>query len=80
MQKNNYFFSHTSYGYIDEEGDKIKSTLHVSIEVSYKQLLKRTEISCLTAIYNANKIGKFYMSEHARKQDYALWWLTLQKI
>jgi len=73
MQKNNYFFSHTSYGYIDEEGNKIKSTLHVSIEVSYKQLLKRTEISCLTAIYNANKIGKFYMSEHARKQDYALW-------
>jgi len=73
MKENNYFFSHTSYGYIDEKGDKIKSTLHVSIEVSYKQLLKRTEISCLTAIYNANKIGKFYMSEHANKQDYALW-------
>jgi len=78
MQENNYFFSHTSYGYIDEEGDKIKSTLHVSSEVSYKQLLKRTEISCLTAIYNADQIGKFYMSEHARKQDYALWLAILK--
>lgn len=78
MQENNYFFSHTSYGYIDEEGNKIKSTFHVRREVSYKQLLKRTEISCLTAIYNADQIGKFYMSEHARKQDYALWLAILK--
>lgn len=78
MQENNYFFSHTSYGYIDEEGNRIKSTLHVSREVNYMQLLKRTEISCLTAIYNADQIGKFYMSEHARKQDYALWLAILK--
>lgn len=73
MLDNDYHFSHTSYGYLDEEGNKIKSTLHVSKVVDYKHLLKRTEISCLTAVYDAEKIGKFYMSEHARKQDYALW-------
>lgn len=73
MLSNKYYFSHTSYGYINEDGEKIKSTFHVSPEVDYKHLLKRTEISCLTAIYDAEKIGKFYMSEHARKQDYALW-------
>lgn len=73
MVDNGYHFSHTSYGYLDEEGNKIKSTFHVSKEVDYAHLLKRTEISCLTAIYDAEKIGKFYMSEHARKQDYALW-------
>ncbi|MDM1044441.1 glycosyltransferase family 2 protein [Myroides sp. 1354] len=73
MMQNDYYFSHTSYGYLDELGNKIKSTLHVSKEVDYQHLLKRTEISCLTAVYDAEKIGKFYMSEHARKQDYALW-------
>jgi len=73
MVENEYHFSHTSYGYLDEEGNKIKSTFHVSKVVDYKYLLKRTEISCLTAVYDVEKIGKFYMSEHARKQDYALW-------
>jgi len=78
MQKNNYYFSHTSYGYIDEEGGKIKSIFNVSKEVDYKHLLKRTEISCLTAMYDAEKIGKYYMSEHPRKQDYALWLAILK--
>jgi Glycosyltransferases involved in cell wall biogenesis len=74
MTNNNILFSHTSYGYIDEVGKKIKGTFHVSKDaVSYYDLLKRTEISCLTAMYNAKLLGKFYMSEHRRKQDYALW-------
>ncbi|CAL2094216.1 glycosyltransferase family 2 protein [Tenacibaculum sp. 190524A02b] len=78
MIKNNYNFTHTSYGYVDEEGNSIKSTFRVNKKVTYKDLLKRTEISCLTAIYNSNEIGKFYMSEHARKQDYALWLAILK--
>ncbi|WP_026452704.1 glycosyltransferase family 2 protein [Aequorivita capsosiphonis] len=78
MLENNYHFSHTSYGYLSEEGSAIKSTLHVKDVVDYKGLLKRTEISCLTAVYDAEKIGKFYMSEHARKQDYALWLAILK--
>ena len=73
MLNNQYYFSHTSYGYINEDGKRIKSIFHVREEVDYYHLLKRTEISCLTAIYDAEIIGKFYMSEHARKQDYALW-------
>lgn len=73
MIDNDYHFTHTSYGYLDEDGNRIKSTLHVSNCVDYNHLLKRTEISCLTAVYDAQKIGKHFMSEHARKQDYALW-------
>jgi teichuronic acid biosynthesis glycosyltransferase TuaG len=74
MIENKAAFSHTSYGYIDVEGNEIKSPLRVSQHpVTYKDLLKRTEISCLTAVYDASIIGKFYMSEHRRKQDYALW-------
>jgi teichuronic acid biosynthesis glycosyltransferase TuaG len=74
MEKNGWAFSHTSYGYIDPLGNRIKGTFHVSIHpISYTDLLKRTEISCLTAVYNQDKIGKHYLSNHRRKQDYALW-------
>jgi len=74
MSQNKWVFSHTSYGYISEVGEKIKDTFHVSNHpIKYKDLLKRTEISCLTAIYNQNIIGKYFMSEHRKKQDYALW-------
>jgi teichuronic acid biosynthesis glycosyltransferase TuaG len=74
MLDNDAPFSHTSYGYIDEKGEKIKSTFHVSKKpVTYKMGLKRTEISCLTAMYDTQYVGKRYMSTHRRKQDYALW-------
>jgi teichuronic acid biosynthesis glycosyltransferase TuaG len=74
MEKMGWPFSHTSYGYIDPLGNRIKGTFHVSRNpISYVDLLKRTEISCLTAVYNQEKIGKHYLSNHRRKQDYALW-------
>jgi teichuronic acid biosynthesis glycosyltransferase TuaG len=74
MKKNNSVFSHTSYGFIDESGNKILSDFHVSSKpVTYKDLLKRTEISCLTAMYDQERIGKFYMPGLRRKQDYKLW-------
>lgn len=73
MLKNRLSFSHTDYGYIDDKSSKIKDIFNVSNVVNYKNLLKRTEISCLTAIYDADSIGKYYMSNHRRKQDYALW-------
>jgi teichuronic acid biosynthesis glycosyltransferase TuaG len=74
MIENDACFSHTSYGFTDEFANKIKETYRVSkYPVTYKMLLKRTEISCLTAMYDREKIGKYYMPDVRRKQDYALW-------
>lgn len=74
MKENNLTFSHASYGYIDETGEKIKNTFKVSErKVGYKDLLKRLEISCSTTIYDQFAIGKFYMSSDRRRQDYFLW-------
>ncbi len=74
MKDRNAVFSHTSYGFIDEEGNSILKDFHVSRKpVTYRGLLKRTEISCLTAMYDQSKIGKFYMPDLRRKQDYGLW-------
>ena len=80
MEERQSAFSHTSYGFVNENGDRIKSTYRVSKKpISYSDLLKRTEISCLTAMYDVNKLGKMYMPDLAKKQDYALWLDILKK-
>jgi teichuronic acid biosynthesis glycosyltransferase TuaG len=67
-------FSHTSYGYILKNGSYSSKIFKVSDKpVSYNDLLKRTEISCLTAMYDVRQLGKIYMPNLSRKQDYALW-------
>ena len=74
MLEKNADFSHTSYGFIDESDNRIMQTYHVSsYPVSYKNLLKRTEIGCLTVIYKIKTVGKRFMPLLKRKQDYALW-------
>ena len=80
MEDNSSVFSHTSYGFIDEYGRKIKSTFHVSNKpIDYRDLLKRTEISCLTAMYDVNKLGKMHMPLLSRAEDYGLWLDILKK-
>lgn len=74
MVEHNAVFSHTSYGFTNEQGEVIRETYHVSdVPVTYSMLLKKTEISCLTAMYDQEIIGKYFMPDLRRKQDYALW-------
>lgn len=80
MEENNIVFSHSSYGYIDDVGSEIRKPFIVSsYPINYQDLLKRTEISCLTAIYNQEVIGKIYMPKIRHKQDYALWLSILKR-
>lgn len=72
--------SHTSFVYIDANGHTIKSPLIVSKKpVSYQDILLRTEIGCLTAMYDTLKVGKMYMPDLPRSQDYALWLSILRE-
>lgn len=74
MTEHNASFSHTSYGFIDETGNVINKTFHVSKRpIAYNDLLKRTEISCLTAMYDVKKLGKMYMPNLRHSEDYGLW-------
>jgi teichuronic acid biosynthesis glycosyltransferase TuaG len=80
MLSQNAVFSHTSYGFIDEEGNSILKPFHVSNHpISFSDLLKRAEISCLTAMYDTKAIGKYYMVDIRKKQDYELWLRILKE-
>lgn len=73
MVLNKAKISHSNYGYIVNDVI-LKKHFKVSKKlIGYNDILKRTEMSCLTTIYNCGKIGKHFMSEHRRKQDYSLW-------
>lgn len=80
MQTQDAAFSHTSYGFMDDSGKIIRETFHVSkVPVTFRMALMRTEISCLTAMFDVEKVGKMYMPDIRRKQDYALWLNILRK-
>lgn len=80
MLTNNISFSHSSYAFIDKKGNSIKKPFIVSDKpITYYDLLKKPEISCLTAMYDQKTLGKRYMSSHSKKQDYALWLSILRE-
>ena len=65
--------------FINEQGKLIDIFTIPTMRVSYYQLLRTNSIGTLTAIYNAERIGKFEM-ENIKGEDYALWLKILKKI
>ncbi|AQS93255.1 glycosyl transferase [Polaribacter sp. BM10] len=79
MIQNNYNFTHTSYSTINETSEKPIKNFICRPTLNYKNMLYSNRIGCLTVIYNANKLGKIYMPNVRKRQDYALW-LKILKI
>ncbi len=79
MRDQDVAFCFTSYDRINE-GGRLISTHHVSKPVSYGDLLKSCVIGCLTAIYDSEKLGKMYMPEIRKRQDFGLWLKILKKV
>ena len=42
-------------------------------------MLNNNYVGCLTAIYDSEKLGKFYMSKIRNRQDWVLWLNILKK-
>jgi len=72
LQKNDLPFTFSSYQKINELGEK-GGIVNVPKTLNYNTLLKTCPIGCLTAIYDTEKIGKVYMPEIRKRQDYGLW-------
>lgn len=72
LQKHDLPFTFSSYQKINEFGKK-GGIVNVPENLNYNMLLKTCPIGCLTAIYDTEKMGKVYMPEIRKRQDYGLW-------
>ncbi|OED36644.1 glycosyl transferase [Flavobacteriaceae bacterium (ex Bugula neritina AB1)] len=79
MENNDYSFSFTSYKQIEEESKKEIKIIESKKVVTYKKALFNNPIGCLTVIYDTMLLGKIYMPNIKKRQDYALWLKILKK-
>jgi len=78
MNSSNAVLVYSSYAYMDDKGNLTGKQITVPAKVDYDGLLKSNVIPCLTAVYNIQKLGKFYMKEIGH-EDY-LYWLNILKM
>lgn len=79
MQKNDLRFTYSSYYTIDTNGNR-KGIIAAPSKLTYSMLLRNNYVGCLTAIYNQEKLGKIYMSEIRKRQDWTLWLKIMGKL
>lgn len=79
MESNKVYFSYTSYFVIDEEA-KYSGKFVTGPKIIRKTLMNLTcWPGCLTVIYNQNQLGKFFIKEIKKNNDYALWLKVVEK-
>lgn len=72
---------YSSYERIDENSNECLSPLVCRPSVTYKDMLVRNYIGCLTGLYDCSKNGKIYLHEELKsiRDDYA-YWLDVVKV
>lgn len=80
IQENNYAFTYTNYQKMNESGDLLEEIIESPSKLNYKKALYTNYVGCLTAIYDTEKLGKVYMPEIRKRQDYGLWLKILKKV
>lgn len=78
--KNRYEFVFSSFERRDEQLRPYLKDFIVPLKVDYKITLKSCSISCLTAFIDIRRIGKFYMPNLKRRQDWCLWLAILKEV
>jgi len=79
MLKKHVLFCYSAYKKISESG-VVVSEVGVPAKVDYQGLLKTCVIGCLTAVYDSGALGKVYMPEIRKRQDFGLWLRLLKSI
>jgi len=79
MLNSNVALSFTNYEVINENGEYLKLIRSPS-KITHSQALQNNYIGCLTAIYDTINLGKVFMPNLRKRQDWALWLLILKKI
>lgn len=63
----------TAYFKMSENGEKTDRKIVPPDLINFKMLLCSNCIGCSTAVYDTNLVGKVYMPDIRRRQDYGLW-------
>lgn len=72
MVDNDHALTYSSYDTCDEN-DYINGFVRCLPKLTYARIIRDNGIGCLTAIYDASKIGKHYMPSIRKRQDWCLW-------
>ena len=78
MIQENIDFSYTNFFELDKE-DKVSKIILTPKSVNSFSLLFNNYIKTLTAIYDTKRIGKTYMPNYRKRQDWGLWFNLLNK-
>lgn len=78
MIKNKIYFSCTYYDKIDENGIFMNKIIKNDFEISYSSLLKNN-CGNSTVIYNCEKLGKFFIPNIKKRNDYVMWLAVIKK-
>lgn len=78
MREKDCALSYTSYMTCDESG-KISSIVIGKRRETYFSMRCDNRIGCLTAVYDTEKVGKVFMPELRKRQDWGLWLTILRR-
>ena len=78
MEENNYRFTSTSYEEVDEQGNPTGKKILSQKKLDYDGLLKFNQGNS-TIIYNANELGKFYIPDIRKRNDFVMWLQVIKK-
>ncbi|MEM6685812.1 MAG: glycosyltransferase family 2 protein [Bacteroidota bacterium] len=80
MQEKDIAVSFSSYELMDESGRSLGKMVKALPKVDFSKMLKSNYIGNLTGMYNAETLGKVYMPNIRKRQDWALWLTLVQKV
>lgn len=78
MKDNNYVFTCTGYTKIDDEGNYLNKTVKARKQSDYDDILKLNPGNS-TVIYNVEAIGKVFIPNIRKRNDYVMWLQVIKK-
>jgi len=79
LKEKNAAVCFSSYELMDEKEQPLNTIVEALDKVSYKKQLKCNYIGNLTGLYDVKKLGKIYMPEIPKRQDWVLWLKAIEK-
>ena len=72
--------THTWYRRVEPDGTPTGTVRRAPPRLSYRACLRANRIGCLTAMYDAERLGKVYIPAIRKRNDYALWLSLLKRV